>query len=86
VKASDFEAWSAVRARGMLRYTLLSGIVSYGVPMFVVMTFFVRSEPKTLGFLSLSAAIWVVGGAIFGITMWHYNEWRYRKAAARTEA
>ncbi|TBR40778.1 hypothetical protein EYV96_10065 [Dyella terrae] len=61
----------------MLRYVLVSGLLMWGLPMFVVMTFVIsRPQPP----VALSAILWSVGGVGFGVAMWFIQEHRYRKA------
>ncbi len=63
----------------MLRYALLTGVASWGVPMFVTMTFFV---PHPRLSVPASAALWLIAGAGFGITTWLVHEYRYHKASS----
>lgn len=77
MKPIEMERWAKARAQGMLRYVLVSGVLMWGLPMFVVMTFVV-SHP-TLPLL-VSGLIWGVGGVCFGVAMWLTQEYRYRKA------
>ena len=81
MKPAELERWSVLRAKGRLRYVLLHGVLAYGLPMFLVMTFLVRPQPQTPVLLAISAALWAVGGLVFGLIMWHVNERRYRKAS-----
>ena len=81
MKPAELERWSVLRAKGKLRYVLLHGLLAYGLPMFLVMTFFVRPEPRTPVLIAISAALWAAGGLVFGLIMWHINERRYRKAS-----
>ena len=72
--------WQATRSRGRTRYLLVTGVLSWGVPMFVVMTFFV-SPPKQMSpsALLLSAVVWFLGGLLFGYMMWIVGERRYNR-------
>ena len=82
----DLKNWEALRQRGKKRFILITGVLSYGVPMFFVMTFFVNRksevmpEPLRLG---ISLVIWLLGGAVFGLIMWKLNEGRYQKFLAK---
>lgn len=80
VKPEQIARWEATRAKGMLRYVLVSGVLSYGLPMFVVMTFIVNSSKLTPIFAAISAGLWAAGGAIFGISVWFVQERQYNKA------
>ena len=70
--------WQETRLRGRTRYLFVTGMLSWGVPMFVVMTFFV-SPPKQMSpsALLLSAIVWFLGGLLFGYMMWIVGERRY---------
>lgn len=64
----------------MLRYVLVNGVLSYGLAMFVAMTFFVHRDKLSVGFIGLSAVAWTIGGALFGVLMWFVQERQFRKA------
>ena len=82
----DLKNWEQLRQKGKGRFVLITGVLSYGVPMFVIMTFFVnrKSEvmPEPLR-LAISLVIWLLGGAAFGWIMWKLNEGRYQKFLAK---
>lgn len=80
MKPQQLEKWKATREKGMLRYILASGILSYGLAMFVVMTFFVHRDDLSARFIAISAVLWTLGGAVFGTAMWFVFEHQYRKA------
>ena len=80
MKQKEFDRWAKSREVGMFRYVLLTGVVSWGIPMLVIMTFFVP-HPK-LSTLQ-SAALWLATGAFYGIAMWLVQEYRYRKESSR---
>ncbi|MBW7902464.1 MAG: hypothetical protein H3C26_13365 [Rhodocyclaceae bacterium] len=77
----ELEKWKVTRQKGMLRYVLVSGVLSYGFPMFVGMTFilpFIRHQ--NIPSIGLSAIIWTISGALFGWAIWLLQEHQYRKA------
>jgi len=82
----DLKNWELLRQKGKRRFILITGVLSYGLPMFVVMTFFVnrKSEvmPEPLR-VAISLVIWLLGGAAFGFIMWKLNEGRYQKFLAK---
>ena len=61
----------------MSRFVLLSGVLAYGLPMFVIMTFLIPHPKFTK---PESAILWLLTGAGYGIAMWLMQEYRYRKA------
>jgi hypothetical protein len=81
-KPASIRRWEAIRARGMGRYILVHGIASYGLPLFLLMTFVVHREHLSRGFVLGSAAAWALGGALFGWVMWHARDRLYRRLAA----
>ena len=80
MKPEQFEKWRITRQQGMLRYVLVTGVVSYGLVMFVVMTFIVHGDKLSATFIGLSAVAWAMGGAFFGIVTWIFQERQFRKA------
>lgn len=59
---------------------LVTGVLCWGLPMFVVMTFFVRDTANLDGFtVLLRAALWLSGGLLFGALTWALSERRYRR-------
>ena len=76
--------WSQTRAKGKADYVLKAGVLSYGLPMFLIMTFFVHRERLTTNFILVSALLWLLGGVFFGVAMWHVYEARF-KASAPTD-
>jgi len=89
VKPGDktfLERWEQTRKQGRGRYVLTSGVLVWGLPMFVVMTFFAReTSDLTVGLVAVSAVIWAVGGAVFGILTWFFSERRYSRLTSRQE-
>jgi hypothetical protein len=81
VKPEQLEKWKETRQNGMLRYVLVSGVLSYGLAMFIAMTFFVHRDKLSASFVGLSAVAWTIGGALFGVMMWFVQERQFRKAS-----
>ena len=90
VKASDtafMKRWEQARAQGRWRYLLLSGVLAWGVPMFVLMTFVVdRPAQLTAGILLLSAAVWLSGGLLFGVLSWFLSEKRFNRLVSTKDS
>jgi hypothetical protein len=69
--------WLKTRELGYLRFVLQYGVVYWGVPMFLFMTFIVFrlfENRFSFGLLSIHVQIWVVAGAAFGISNWSHSE------------
>lgn len=67
----------------MTRFVLIRGVLSYGLTMFMVMTFIVHRGDLSLSFIAISAALWFIGGAVFGALTWFLMERIYRKVVPR---
>ena len=82
MKNEEFEHWGKAREKGSLRFILVSGIISWGVPMFIVMNFVVNMSflnGIVASELLLQLGIWLSAGAFFGIGVWFTNEFRYKR-------
>ncbi len=82
----DLKNWELLRQKGKKRFILITGVLSYGVPMFVVMTFLVNRDQGHLPpevRIGILLVIWLLGGAAFGWVMWKLNEGRYQKFLAK---
>ena len=81
----EFKKWEVTRQKGKKKFILQTGVLAWGLPMFVVMTFFVNRQRGTalsLRMILLSAVIWAIGGACFGWAMWNVSEKKYQKYLA----
>ena len=59
---------------------LLTGVLAWGLPMFVIMTFVVSRKnwrEHTPVEIAASAVLWVIGGACFGWWVWRSSEKKY---------
>jgi uncharacterized BrkB/YihY/UPF0761 family membrane protein len=86
IKPSDaafLERWKISRAQGRWRFMLVSGVLTYGLIMFVAMTFFVNGPARlTVVSVLVAAATWSVGGLVFGALVWHFSERRYKRLSS----
>jgi hypothetical protein len=84
MKDDQFKAWEVTRAKGKLSFFLISGVLSYGLPMFIMMAF--MNKPFSNGFTSQTAIIhcivWPIAGLFFGVIMWYVTEHKYKKELA----
>lgn len=83
-KPLSIRRWERIRARGLRRYVLVHGVLLYGLPLFLVMTFVVHRQHVALRpVLALVLGLaWGLGGAAFGWVMWHVRDRMYRRIAA----
>ena len=80
MKPEVLARWEKTRAKGRTHYILVRGVLSYGLAMFVAMTFFAHRGDLSPKFIGISAVAWLIGGALFGILTWYIFERQYRKA------
>ena len=85
MKDDQFKAWEIKRKKGKFHFVLIHGILSFGLPMFVVMAFI--SKPFIDGFSSETAIAhfitWPLAGLIFGVIVWHLAEYNYKVELVR---
>jgi len=84
MKDDQFKAWELTRSKGKLNFFLISGVLSYGLPMFIMMAF--MNKPFVDGFTSKAAIIhcivWPIAGLLFGVIVWYVTEHKYKKELA----
>jgi len=82
MKDKDVEKWNVTREKGMLAFVLKNGILSWGVPMFIVMSFIVN-KPFADGFsiknVTIHGGTWLGAGIFFGVCTWMVIEKMYKK-------
>lgn len=85
MKDNEFNAWEVKRTKGKLNFVLVTGVLSYGLPMFILMAF--MQKPFVDGLMTQAAMIhylvWLLAGLFFGTMMWSITQWRYKKELAR---
>ena len=79
------QRWSAIRAKGRTRYILVNGVLSYGLPMFLVLgvspklfNFPFPARPSDTYWL-WQPLLWAAAGAIYGVGTWYASERSYRR-------
>ena len=82
MKPRRLRNWAKSRAHGMTHFVLFRGVLSYGLTMFLLMTFIVHRGDLSPRFIAVSALLWLLGGAVFGALTWFFMEWIYRKLSA----
>lgn len=80
MKADRLEKWKQTRSRGFLRYVFAKGVLMIGLPLFLMMSFFMRRNDIDLKFSALSLLLFVIGGAMVGVAMWVVQERLFRNA------
>ena len=78
--------WEKARSRGKADFVLMRGVVGYGLPMFIVITFISHRKDLSTRFVGISAFVWLIAGAVFGTALWYYFERQRMKASQRNVA
>lgn len=81
MRLSERRKWQRTREKGVLQYVLLNGVLLFGVPMFLFVTFVLRHDRMPIW---ESAVLWSVTGIVYRVAMWVINERRYRRAVAES--
>ena len=84
MKEKDFKNWQQRRKQGAIRFTLVQGLLCWGIPMFIVMTFVVNDVFDEQGVIQwaqvvIGAVTWSIGGCLFGGFLWFVTEGQYQK-------
>lgn len=69
------------RVKGKRRFIVIHGLLAWGAPMFVIMTFFVNDSAVdhiTTRVIAINACIWALGGLAFGYFTWILSERSYQ--------
>ena len=82
VKESRFtKRWRLTREKGETRYILVYGVLFWGIPMLVFVSFI--TSPFANGLFSAAALAhclaWLSAGLVYGFIMWHYFEHKFTK-------
>lgn len=77
----QFKQWRKTRLEGKLNFILKSGLLAYGLTMFIMMAIF--NQPFAEGFTTRAAIshyiTWPIAGVLYGVIMWYVSEHRYKK-------
>ena len=86
MKEKDFDEWAKARKQSIFSFILLRGLVAWGLPMFIAMTFFVNDAFDESGLIVshvvINAVAWTIGGLLFGASIWYFTERKYKKELA----
>lgn len=70
------EHWARVRAKGAVRYVALAGLM-WGTLMFLA------TSVISGAFLLRNGLIYLLGGICYGLAMWSWFEYRFRRSGQR---
>ena len=85
MEAGRLEKWKQVRSKGFARYVLARGVLMCGLPLFLVMTLFMRRNGIEQEFAGLSLLLFIIGGAVVGSAMWVVQERLFRNAVKASD-
>jgi hypothetical protein len=83
MKKAELDAWAQSRQKGKWKFILFNGVLAWGMPMYIIMTFVVGDGWNSEQFARralVGAIIWPLAGLAFGAGLWFYNERRFTKA------
>lgn len=79
------QKWVSHRARGMVHFVIFSGVLAWGVPMFLIMAvgpalfaWPFPAHPSALYWL-WQPLLWLAAGLFFGFAVWYTSEHFYRR-------
>jgi hypothetical protein len=81
------QAWLQIKARGRRRYVWRAGVIGWGLPVFAIFTPLMLifglgtlqlSQTKIAALVMSSLLMWILGGYLFGSSMWRKLDEKYR--------
>ncbi len=87
MKPTQYAAWAKLRQQGRNRYMLIHGMLMYGLPLFVVMSFIVNqpfAQGYTMTAVAIHLGVWLLVGQMVGLVNWLINEKRFAKASGQS--
>ena len=75
----QIERYNKSREAGMFRYIFVRGILSFSLPMASTYLIFNLLSDSLNGNWRMVIAAWLIGGAIFGVSMWFIEGKVYSK-------
>ena len=78
----EYAKWAEIRTKGPFRFIILAGVILWGLPMFLCVTFLLIrpfKEGFSLGIFSFNLVTWLFGGALFGLMVWKSKEKEFKK-------
>ncbi|MDQ2868123.1 MAG: hypothetical protein M3R59_06920 [Verrucomicrobiota bacterium] len=82
----SLQRWESLRQKGKRKFIVQNGLLAWGLPMFIFMTFvFGRSQkyPLTPTLILLHASIWALAGVGYGWIVWTFTEKKYQEFVRR---
>lgn len=83
---SNIANWKKTRQKGKYHYIFFHGVLGWGLPMFVIMTFVLQRGPLNLISIIIHLVVLGLAGYIFGLWSWIANENIIRKLDSKIAA
>lgn len=86
---NNLQRWEKTRQKGKTKFMLQNGLLAWGLPMFIVVTFVVsriQRHQLTPALIVADAFIWALAGLIYGWAIWRVTEKKYQKFIAQSNA
>lgn len=71
------EQWKKIRAKGKMRFILLRGVLSWGLPTGVIYSLFTHSSENMMAIVQ-TTIIFLITGVFLGLFYWMYMEKKYQ--------
>jgi membrane associated rhomboid family serine protease len=78
------ENWESTRKKGFLNFLLVRGILFFGLTFTVVQMVIKLISGDTINFIA-SIISGLIGGLIYGTSMWYFAEKRFKKENTTNE-
>jgi hypothetical protein len=78
--------WKRIQERGVWRFALVKGVVMYGVTLwllFAILGWSRYTHHDWLRFVGMALVGAIIGGFIFGVVMYVFTMWTYRRYQRR---
>ena len=82
--------WKKIRARGLIRFVVVRGILLWACGTFALATLLMFLTDGGRRFLThnanqpfFAATVIVFGGILWGLFVWYITEWEYRRLVAK---
>ncbi len=78
--------WERTRVKGMWRFILLNTVLFGGALLIgtSIFDYFTSSNGFRVENLYIKVPIYLVGGLVFGVVVWFFGEYKYKKGSGNT--
>lgn len=76
-------AWANSRKAGLAKWTLMRGLLTFGVPMCLTYLLLGWLNGHFAQSLVTMVPACLLLGSLYGVATWHLQEWQYRRYVAK---